>query len=238
MKTHLAGLACHGAILIALATTGCSPAPQDGGATSDGEGSAAAAISAGPEAISAGPEAAAPPGKMKFKNGADEPVLSFKWYEDGGAKLVDGQETELARYTWKDGKLKIKDAGDEVLGFVTGTDPSYRVEAPDQVTTLFKLQRQDDGDWKLEDADGSLICRLKRRAYGIEIEGPDDRRIATAKKKGDKVAVRDPDENVLFATKDAASVEAVACLGLSAVESTALRGALFVRMEKRSRGEP
>lgn len=187
------------------------------------------------------PEPASTPArasKMKFKDEGGAATLVIKWYEDGGAKLLDGAEKELARYTWSSGKLKIKDAADQVLGYVTGEAPVFKLEDPGQERLLFRLQQQEDGDWKLEDPEGKLLLRIKQRSYGVEVETPDDQRFASVKRKEDKISLKKASGAILHETHEPISADALACLALEPVGPMALRGALLVRLETLSRKQP
>ena len=85
--------------------------------------------------------------KVKVKNGDGETAFSIKWKDDG-AKMVDGQEQELARYNVSPGKMKVKDPDDQVLAYLVGLPSGGRVKVKDasQEKELFKLIRQDDGE--------------------------------------------------------------------------------------------
>lgn len=168
--------------------------------------------------------------KVKLKSDGETTAYELKPKADG-AKLVDGTEQELARYTVDGGKLKIKDADDATLGYVVAGNARYKLEAPDQETLLYKLIRQADGDWKLERPDETLVYRIKQRDYGFEIEGPDDVSVYKIKVKGDKTSLRNAaDETVLY-TKDAFDPLAMACLGLDAIEDVRLRGGLAAAID-------
>lgn len=169
-------------------------------------------------------------GKVKFKDGSGEAVYSLK-AKDDGAKLVDAEEQELARFTLSGSKVKVKGPDDEVLGYIIGEGARFKIEDAEQTRVLFELQRQADGDWKLEDGDEVPIYRIKKRDYGFELEDPAGRSLAKIKVKEEKTSLRDPAEQTLLYTKDPIRPLAMACLGLEAIVSLEMRAGLMFRVE-------
>ncbi len=174
-----------------------------------------------------GPELAA---KIKVEDGAGKEVFSIKPEHDG-AKLVDASGHEIARYNLNGDKLKVKDSADQVLGYVTGSGGKYHVKDPEQKTVLFELQRQMDGDWKLEDGHEKRLYKIKKRDYGFEIEDADEKSLAKVKTKDGKVSLRDAADKTRYAThSSAASPLLVTCLGLDRVGDRSMKVALMVRI--------
>jgi hypothetical protein len=174
-----------------------------------------------------GPELAA---KIKVEDGAGKEVFSIKPEHDG-AKLVDASGREIARYNLKGDKLKVKDSADRVLGYVTGSGGKYHVKDPEQKTVLFELQRQADGDWKLEDGHEKRLYKIKKRDYGFEIEDADEKSLAKVKTKDGKVSLRDASDKTRYAThSSAASPLLVTCLSLDRVGDLSVKVALMVRI--------
>ena len=166
--------------------------------------------------------------KIKFKAADGEVRMSLKPEADG-AKLVDADERELARYTLSGNKLKIKNAADETLGYIVAYPDRLKVKDAQQKNDLWQLRRQSDGDWKLEDAKGTVVCRVKKRDYGFEIETPDDISLQKVKLKDGKLSLRKSEETYLY-TKDKMSPTAAACLALEPVESQPVRMGLATLM--------
>ncbi len=162
--------------------------------------------------------------KVKFKLGNDKTAYSFK-PADGGAKWVDGDEKELARFRVYADRIKVKNPDDSEAGNIRISPTRLKVEGANG-EKLCELQRQSDGDWKLDDADEQLVYRIKVRDYGFEIESPDDKSLFKIKKKGDKISVRNPAEETILSTKDDVPLLAVAVLMLEKVENKSLRGAM------------
>jgi hypothetical protein len=167
--------------------------------------------------------------KLKFKAGSGESLFSVK-PQDDGAKLVDADEQETARFNVSGSKLKIKGADDVVLGYIVASDGKFKIKNADQSKELWKLQRQDDGDWKLEDANDKLFCKIKRRDYGFEIEDDSENSQSKIKVKDGKTSLRDSSDTTILYTKDQVSPIAFACMGLNPIHEEPLRAALMTML--------
>ena len=99
-----------------------------------------------------------------------------------------------------------------------------------QAKRIFALQRQQDGDYKLEDASGGLIYKVKKRPYGLKIEDASGVEVAKVKVKSGKTSLRDAADATLLSTKGKISVLAMACLSFSEIEQS-LRVGLAIRMQ-------
>ena len=153
---------------------------------------------------------------------------------DDGAKLVDADEQELARYTVRVGlRVKVTDPDDRVLGQVKGDRAKLHVEGPDGART-FALQRQEDGDYKLETAAGALRNKIKARDYGWKVEDAAGNELFKVKTKAGKTSLRDASDATLLSTKASIDPLAMACLGLDALDQ-AMRVALAVRVQAEAR---
>lgn len=168
-------------------------------------------------------------GKVKFKSGDGAARMSLKPQADG-AKLVDANEKEIARYNLQGNKLKVKDAKDKTLAYVVSYPDRLKVKNADQSKDLWNLRRQPDGDWKLESGDGTLVCRMKKRDYGFEIEKPDDTSLRKVKLKSGKLSLRNQAEETYLYTKDSMPPAAAACLALEQIESESVRMGLATMM--------
>jgi hypothetical protein len=169
--------------------------------------------------------------KIKFKHADGRPAFSLKTKDDG-VKLLDGQEHELARFTWTEGKLKIKDPADAVIGYIVIHDQKLHLEAADQKHRLFSLARQPDGDWKFEDSAGMRLATLKHRDYGYEVEDAQQASLYKAKKHGAKTSLRNKSDETVYYTDEPIAPAAVACLGLERITDLRLQMALAVAVER------
>lgn len=168
--------------------------------------------------------------KIKLKVDGGETAFSLKAKDDGG-KLVDASEAELARFNLSPGKLKVKAPDDEVIAFIVIADRQFKLEDASQTTTRWKLQRQADGDWKLEDGEQQLLYKIKHRNYGFEVESATEESVCKVKRKGDKTSLRDASEQTVLYTKDAIHPLALACFGLDQLEDNRLRAGLAVAVQ-------
>jgi hypothetical protein len=151
--------------------------------------------------------------KIKFKTAGGSDLFSLKQKADG-AKLVDGQNQELARIKAdKPGKIKIKNAADQVLGYVVTKKGDWKLKNPEQTQDLYILRRQDDGDYKLEDAAKKEVYRIKAKNKGLEIITPDKQLVYQVKVKGDKISLRKASDQTIFYSKSGLSPIAFACFG-------------------------
>ena len=157
---------------------------------------------------------------MKFKG---REVLAIKPMSDG-AKLVNAAGLELGRYKVRDGfRVKVKDGSDRELGQIRGDAAKIHIENASGERT-FALQRQDDGDYKLETASGKLLYKIKTRDYGLKIE------VAKVKVSAGKTSLRNAQDETILSTKDSISVLAMACLALEKLDQP-MRVGLAVRIQ-------
>ncbi|MCY2964794.1 MAG: hypothetical protein NT069_14350 [Planctomycetota bacterium] len=164
--------------------------------------------------------------KIKFKDGAGETALSLKFKGDG-AKLTDGDDKELARYTRSDDKLKIKDDKDKVLGYIVNHDGALRLLSPEDESELFLVERAKNGDWTLKDAGGVRVAAFRRRDSGFVVEDAQDKVRHTVAVKSGKSTLRDASGKVLYQTKEEVTPSAVGCLALDVLPDVRIRGAFL-----------
>lgn len=151
--------------------------------------------------------------EIKFKQDGGKEAFSIK-PEANGAKLVDGNDKELARLTVDSRqKVKIKNADDRVLGYVVANNNAWKIENADQTEELYILRRQTDGDYKLENGAEQEIYRIKMREYGFEVESPTKQSLYKVKVKDGKISLRDKSEQTILYTKSQLTPTAIACFG-------------------------
>lgn len=221
-------------LLINVALTVCAVALSPSVSVAQGSGQAAAIAA---EVESYDFEAAlANFGKVKFKNTMGKTEYSIK-PKSNGAKLVDAQEKELARYTSSARKMKIKDAKDKTLAYIIFAAPHFHIEDAQQQQRLWKFQRQSDGDWKLEKQNQTLVNRVKKRDYGYEVESATKKSLYKAKLKGEKTSLRDAKDKTKLSTKNKISTLSVACLGLDAIQDERVRIGLAIAVQMQEGSE-
>ena len=151
--------------------------------------------------------------KVKFKRG-DGSVAFVLNPKDNGAKMVDGNNEELARLAVDPKqRVKMKNAADEVLGYIVPGNGYWKIENPEQTQELYILRRQDNGDYKLEDGESRPIYRIKARNYGFEIETPQQQSLYKIKVKENKITLRDAEDKTVLSTEFGFTPIAVACFG-------------------------
>ncbi|MBW4488464.1 MAG: hypothetical protein KME12_11805 [Trichocoleus desertorum ATA4-8-CV12] len=165
--------------------------------------------------------------KFKQEDGAEAFVLRFM---PDGAKLVNGKNQELVRLN-VDGqqKIKIKNATDQVLGYVVPENDYWKLKNSDQSQELYVVRRQNDGDYKLETGTNQLVYRIKVRDYGFEIETPQKQSLYKVKVKEGKVSLRNASDQTVLSTKSNLAPIAIAPFGfdkLSQEQQVALAYAL------------
>lgn len=202
-------------LLVLIGTAGCSRQ----------EGSEAQAPRAQPAATVPGEEAAAP-SKLKFKDADDRERFSLK-PKDDGAKLVDGEDRELARYKWKGVALKVSGPDDAVLGHVVSSaGGALAVRDAEQRQILFTFARQGTG-WRLNDEKGALLYAVSPDDEGASIQDATGTEVARVKVREGKVSVRDATGRTLLATKSLVRADAAACLAFERMELPLRMGLLF-----------
>jgi hypothetical protein len=199
---------------LVLLATGC---PQEASPPSSASPAAAPAAAGG-----------AAGDRVKIKKGDGSTAFEIKGKDDG-AKVVDANEAELYRLKAKKGKVKVRDPQDKTLGYVKHyPDGDYfKVKDASQETDLFKLQPQADGDWKLEDGNQKLLCKLKKRDYGWVVRDAEEKDLFKVKVADGKTSLRNAKDETVYYTKGKVSSLAFCALGLSQLDESQRLGLLF-----------
>lgn len=156
-------------------------------------------------------------GKLKFKDADDRERFSLK-PKDDGAKLVDGEQKELARYKWKGTSLQVSGPDEAVLGYVVGSaGGALTLRDAGQRQILFTLARQGPG-WRLNDAKGALLYAVSPDDEGADIQDAAGAEMAHVKVREGKVSVRDAGGRTLLATKSLVRADAAACLAFESLD--------------------
>jgi hypothetical protein len=162
---------------------------------------------------------------ITFKTGAGERLYEFK-FEDDGAKLVDPEEQEIARFNVQDRKVKIKLPDETVVAYIVAKDGEFQIRDESQKVELFEMKSQADGDWKLKDGEDRLLSVIKKRDYGFEIEDGSEKSLFKSKLKDGKRSLRNAAEDTVLYTKDEFPPISVVCLGLDKIDSLPIRAGL------------
>lgn len=164
--------------------------------------------------------------KISFRKGAGEDLYELKFKDDGGAKLVDSDEAEIARFTVSGGKLKVKLPDDSVVAYVVARENGFEIRDESQKTELFDMKRYPDGDWKLKLADESVLAVVKKRDYGYEIEDGNEASLFKVKLKSGKTSLRTAQDETVLYTKNSIPTLCVAVMGLKQIDSLPIRAGL------------
>ncbi|MCP3143090.1 hypothetical protein [Pyxidicoccus xibeiensis] len=169
------------------------------------------------------------PGKLKFKDADDRVRFSLE-PKDDGAKLVDGEDRELARYKWKGSSLKVSGPDDAVLGYVVlSAGGALTVRDAEQRQILFTFARQGPG-WRLNDAKGALLYTVSPDDEGATIQDASGAEVARVKVREGKVSLRDAGGRTLLATKSLVRADAAATLAFEKL-ALPLRVALLFQLQ-------
>ena len=150
--------------------------------------------------------------KIKFKTEGDSDLFSLKKEEDG-AKLIDAKNQEIARIkTEKNGKIKLKNAQDKVLGNVVASQNKWKLENPEGKQDLYILSKQGN-NYQLTDGAKKEIYTIKSNEKGLEIARSDANIVYQVRIKEGKTSLRNPSGKTVFSTKSNISPIAFACFG-------------------------
>jgi hypothetical protein len=228
-------LLCLPGLLTLCAAVGCSsdldiPTPADTSATQPSPATEPVSIASRSEPLKTTPEPKT--GKLNlgrenigFKTGSGERLFEIK-FKDDGAKLVDPDEQEVARFKIDGQKVKIKLPDESVAAYIVVKDGEFQIRDESQKVELFELKSQSDGDWKLKDGDDKVLAVIKKRDYGYEIEDSAENSPFKSKLEGDKRSLRDAEDETVLYSKDDITPLSVACLGLEQIESLPIRAGL------------
>lgn len=155
---------------------------------------------------------AASANKIKFKTAGGSDLFSLKQQADG-AKLIDGNNQELARIKVdKPGRIKFKNAADQVLGYVVTAKGNWTLKNQEGNQDLYIFKRLAKGDYQLEDAAKKEIYQVKPGKNGLEIGTPTKQLVYQVKVKEGKISLINPSQTIVFYTKSGISPIAFACL--------------------------
>lgn len=152
--------------------------------------------------------------KIKFKTEFGADLFSLK-QQANGAKLVDGNDQELAKMREEEpGKLKIKNASDKVLGYVIREKGLWTLKNPEQTQSLYILKRQNDQNYTLEDTAKKEIYQIKTQKDRWEINTTQQNLVYQIRIRDGKTSLRNASANTVFSTKSEIAPIAFACFGL------------------------
>jgi hypothetical protein len=135
----------------------------------------------------------------------------------GRVNLQDAKGEPLARFKLDEGGLRIERAPRELIGFVApaaSDGKGLQLLASAKGDVLYRLVSEPDGDLRLENGQGSLLYKMKKRDYGFKTVDAMDRVQSRVRVKKAKVSVRDAAGRTTLSTDDPIPAAAVACFTL------------------------
>ncbi|MEA5582954.1 hypothetical protein VB620_16590 [Nodularia harveyana UHCC-0300] len=151
--------------------------------------------------------------KIKFKTESGKDLFSLK-QKDNGIKLVDSNEQELARIRENTpGIMKIKNASEQVLGYLIREKGQWKLENPSRNLGLYTLKRHNNIHYTLEDAANKTIYEIKIQKGSWEINTADKNLVYQVNIKDGKTSLINSSATAIFYTKSAISPIAFACFG-------------------------
>ena len=168
---------------------------------------------------------------IEFKNEAGTKAFPLKILVDG-AKLINGNNKEIARLSIDEKqKVRMKNSSDAILGYIVYRENRWKIE--DGKQQLYVLQKQADGDYKLENRQNKEIYRIKVRDYGYEIETHSKQSLYKVKVDG-KTSLRDKADKTVLYTKSSIVTIAFVCFGFDVL--TEQKAALAYSLNRASGG--
>lgn len=150
--------------------------------------------------------------KIKFKTEGGSDLFSLKKEEDG-AKLVDAKNQEIARIKReRNGKIKLKNPEDKVLGYVEASPGNWKVENADAKQDLYILSQKGKNYQLINDAKKEIYI-INSNDKGLEIASPDTKIVYQVRIKEGKISLRNSSGKTVFSTKSNISPIAFACFG-------------------------
>jgi|GEM_PF-1860301 len=194
--------------------------------TRPGEAEAQAPREAAAPARPAAADAVGLQSALKFKEDGGRERFSLKPKPDG-ARLVDAEDRELARYKWKGASLKVSGPDDVALGYVVGSaGGALTVRDGEQRHVRYTLARQGPG-WRLNDMKGALLYSVWPEDDGARLQDGAGADVARVKVREGKVSLRDAEGRTLLSTKSLLGAEAAACLAFEPMDLPLRMALLF-----------
>lgn len=98
---------------------------------------------------------------------------------------------------------------------------------------LFKLNFKDDRHYKLKDAEGKTLYKVKEESYGLKIEegeGEDGKALCKVKVKEGKVSLKDADGKTILYAKSDVPAQGLACFAMEKLSKEQQYGLAYALM--------
>lgn len=162
--------ALGGAVVVPILLSACNPSSAPDTISETGEISPSIEQPKSQTSQSTDTDTNVRPQKITFRQpgGGTEFSLQFK---SSGGKLLDPSGKVIANLILEsDGSLKLTDAMNNTVGYVTRNDGTLRVEGPKRTKTLFSYSNEANGDALLTRNNGSTVYRLRATDAGYIVE--------------------------------------------------------------------
>jgi hypothetical protein len=174
-----------------------------------------------------------PPAKIKFKADAISCACDLIGDKQHGSLINGTGQTEATMTVSPDGKLITIASGTKTLGYVALFRADELKLEDSARKELFALKQEADGHYKLKDASGQTVYKIKIEQYGLKIEDAKQQTVYKVHRHEDKLSLKGLSTAVVLSTKAQVPPMALACFGfdsLSRPQRAALAYALiFVR---------
>ncbi len=152
--------------------------------------------------------------KITFRqsNGTTEFSLLFK---ATGGKLIDQSGKVVTNLILEsDGAIRLTDANNKTVGYISPIDDTWQVESPKRTKTLFTFQQEANGNATLVRNDGSTLYALEASDGGYIVEVGKGNRYTVNISKGNGQLQTD-EGDMIMATDGAIAPAALASFGFA-----------------------
>jgi len=155
---------------------------------------------------------------VDFRNVAE--ATSFRLQPADGAIRAEGGGGELlALVELRGDQFSVVDSRGRLVAsvrFATDRPGDVHLLSP-AGTLLLRLSTEPDGDLRVEDAEGAIVYKAKRRDYGFKVVDGDGRLESRIRLRKSKTSLRDASGTTYLTTRDFLPADAVAILSMESV---------------------
>ncbi len=156
-------------------------------------------------------------GKIEFEreDGSDAFVLDPEAGKT--VELQTGSEKRLATYIRKGSRLDVDlpKKGLTARVEVSKERDRYILKSANGKLVKWTLLLEPDGDWRLLNAEGQRVLKVKLRDDGYKIVNAEDEQLGRVKIKSSKISIRDKSGKEVLRTDDTRSALAASCFQLT-----------------------
>jgi hypothetical protein len=127
----------------------------------------------------------------------------------GNVELEDAYSRDLHEFRPQRGGITFEDSAGRDLE-VQGADGGLLLRDRATGVLLYRLRPERDGDYRLEEGEGTVVYQMKRRDYGYKVLGAGERMFKVRRKPG-KISIRDRTGATILSTRDSFPPLAASC---------------------------